>query len=149
MTNRTRAPRLQRDAPVTLRQVQRNEKIMSSSILPVLAVANTRSLQPKLNSLMEKIENEQIDICLLSEVWEKTGKKNRHFQAKTEELFEMKGYKYISCGARPCGKRGGGAAILVNTNKFSTERLQLGVSVGNCKIKTSFAKRQIPRIHYM
>ena len=123
----TRAPRPQRDAPATFRRVHRNEKMMTSSTMPVFSVANTRSLLPKLYSFIEKIENEQIDICLISEVWEKTGNKNRHFQSKIEEIMEMKGYKYISCGARPCGKRGGGAAILANVNRFSLEKLEVSV----------------------
>ena len=76
-------------------------------------MANVRSLLPKLISLVEKVENEKIDMTLLVEVWEKAGKKNRSFPTKTEEVMEMKGLKYISCGARPSGKRGGGAAILV------------------------------------
>ena len=41
--------------------------------------------------------------------------------------MEMKGYKYISCGARPSGKRGGGAAILANEKKFSIEKLDVHV----------------------
>ena len=108
-----------------MKVIHRNEKINSSSTLPVVAVANVRSLLPKLNSTIEKIENEEIDIALICEVWEKTGKKNRNFQSRVEEMMEMKGLKYISCGARPSGKRGGGAAIVANTSKFSLEKLDV------------------------
>ena len=111
----------------TLKHVHRNERIQISSTLPVVGVANVRSLLLKLNSLIEKIQNEDIDVTLVCEVWEKTGKKNRHFQNKTEEMREMRGLKYISCGARPSGKRGGGAAIIVDTIKFSLERLDVSV----------------------
>ena len=116
-----------RDAPKTLKTVFRNERIHGTSSLPILAVANVRSLLPKIKSTIEKIQNEEIDIVLLCEVWEKTGKKNRHFQNKIEEMMEMEGLKYISCGARPSGKRGGGAAIIVNTRKFSVEKLDIHV----------------------
>ena len=116
-----------RDAPQVLIPIHRNERIQKSASMPVIAVANVRSLLPKLNSFVEKIENEEIDITLVCEVWEKTGKKNRGFQAKVEEIMEMKGWKYISCGARPSGKRGGGAAILVNTSRFSLEKLDVHV----------------------
>ena len=123
---RARNPK-HRDAPKVLKVIHRNEKINSSSTLPVVAVANVRSLLPKLNSTIEKIENEEIDIALICEVWEKTGKKNRNFQSRVEEMMEMKGLKYISCGARPSGKRGGGAAIVANTSKFSLEKLDVQV----------------------
>ena len=50
-----------------------------------------------------------------------------HFQARVEEVMEIKGLKYISCGARPSGKRGGGAAILANLKKISIEKTDLNV----------------------
>ena len=39
----------------------------------------------------------------------------------------MKGLKYISCGARPSGKRGGGAGMIVNLRKFSLDALEVNV----------------------
>ena len=128
VTNLTRAPRHKlRDAPQVLRTINRNPRINSSSELPVVAVANVRSLLPKMNSFIEKFENEEIEVCLISEVWEKQGKKNQHFQARVEETMELKGFKYISCGARPSGKRGGGAAILADMRKFTMEKLDINV----------------------
>ena len=44
-----------------------------------------------------------------------------------EKLEEMKGLKYISCGARPSGKRGGGAGIIGNLGKFSIDALEIHV----------------------
>ena len=58
----------------------------------------------------------------LTEVWTKSENKNHQF--KTEELFELKGLKYIST-PRPGIKRGGGAAIVVNTEKFSISKLNV------------------------
>jgi hypothetical protein len=41
--------------------------------------------------------------------------------------MEMKGLKYISCGSRPSGKRGGEAAILTDMTKFTMEKLDVNV----------------------
>ena len=90
----------------------RNPRVLQSRAMPVIAVANARSLQPKLKSTIEKIENEDIDILVVVEVWEKTGKKNKYFQSKVEEMAELRGLKYISSGAKPSGKRGGGTGII-------------------------------------
>ena len=42
-------------------------------------------------------------------------------------MTEMKGLKYISCGARPSGKRGGGAGIIVNQKRYSLKTLEIHV----------------------
>ena len=65
----------QRDAQKTLKVLTTNPRVQASSTLPVVAVANVRSLLPKLSSVLEKIENEEIEVAMLVEVWEKTGKK--------------------------------------------------------------------------
>ena len=39
-------------------------------------------------------------------------------------MFEKHGLTYISC-PRPTGKRGGGAAIVANTNNFTLEKLAI------------------------
>ena len=127
MISVTRAPRPAREATTTLTRVGRNERINTSETMPTVAIANVRSLQPKLNSVIEKFENENLDICVLVEIWEKEGKKKTHFELKTEEMLEMKGLKYISTGARPSGVRGGGAAILTNLKKFSVEKVDINV----------------------
>ena len=116
-----------RDASTALKRISTNPRIEASSTMSVVAVANVRSLLPKLNAFIEKIENEEIEVALVVEVWEKMGEKNNHFQSKVEEIMQMKGLKYISCGARLTGKRGGGAAILVNTVKFAMEKLEVNV----------------------
>ena len=121
------AIRTQDVPPRVLRTVNRNEKMMESATMPVIAVANCRSIEPKIKSVIEKIENELIDLLMVVEVWEKVGKKNKHFQNKIAEMVEMKGLKYISCGARPSGKRGGGAGIIVNLKKFSLDVLEINV----------------------
>ena len=83
-TTRVNRPEI-RDAPQILRQVHRNPRVNASSSLPVVAVANVRSLLPKLNSFIKKVENESITLCLICEIWEQKGKRNRYFQSKNEE----------------------------------------------------------------
>ena len=146
ITHVTRAPRPARDAPTTLTRITRNERINVSETLPTVATANVRSLQPKLNSVIEKVENENISICFLVEIWEKVGKKNNHFEAKITEMMEMKGLKYISTGARPSGVRGGGAAILVNMKGYTLEKLDINVPHNlevNCETQANIAKYQV------
>ena len=53
-------------------------------------------------------------------------------QYKIEELFEMKGFKYIST-PRPGTRRGGGAAIVVNTEFYSISKLNVLIP-GNLEI---------------
>ena len=80
---------------------------------------------------MLKIQNFGIDmqdrncsISFLTEVWEKA--ENKKHQLKLEELFELKGMKYIST-PRPGVRRGGGAAIVVNTEQFSISKLNVQI----------------------
>ena len=110
-----------------LTNIIRNPRVNASTCLPVIAVANVRSLLRNLNSLIKKVQNESLQIWFISECWEKQGKKNKHFQARTEEIMQLHGYKYISCGARPSGKRGGGAAILADMRKFNMEKIVVNV----------------------
>ena len=56
------------------------------------------------------------DVTFISEIWEKLEKKKH--QQKIEELFELKGIKYVSNPPRN-GKRGGGAALAVNLECFT------------------------------
>ena len=81
VTNMPRPPR--QDVPLatrTLTQIPRNPRVNASTCLPVVAVANVRSLLPKLNSFVEKIQNEAIEICSISEIWEKQGRKMPFFK---------------------------------------------------------------------
>ena len=55
--------------------------------------------------------------------------KIKKHQFKIEELFELKGMKYIST-PRPGTRRGGGAAIVVNTEKFSISKLNIPIQSG-------------------
>ena len=57
-----------------------------------------------------------VDFALLCEVWHKAENK-KHGKA-IEGMLELNGLKYMST-SRPKGKRGGGAAIIVNLERFA------------------------------
>ena len=90
--------------------------------LPVFSVANMRSLMPKVNSFADDVLERDIDLAFLGEIWEKVGDKS-HLN-KIERLLEIKGIKYISTPRRTL-KRGGGAALAVNMQKFQLEKIDL------------------------
>ena len=92
--------------------------------LPSLTLYNARSLFPKITSLVTDIDERATDICCVTEVWEKISSK-RH-QEKIEEMLELKGLKYISTPRRN-GRRGGGAAIIVNLENFSLSKLNIKI----------------------
>ena len=98
--------------------VRRDSRLEKSANLPVIAVANLRSLIPKVKSFVEKMHNHDISLGLLTEVWQKSENKKHIFEI--EKMFHMEGLKYIST-PRHSAKRGGGAAIVAATAKFTLE----------------------------
>ena len=79
---------------------------------------------PKIRDFSTDMDDRNCSISFLTEVWEKA--ENRKHQYKIEELFELKGMQYIST-PRPGTKRGGGAAIVVNTANFSISKLNIAI----------------------
>ena len=92
--------------------------------LPVVTVCNLRSLFPKIDNFKNDLFERQIDVSLCCEVWEKSESKKHKFEI--EQMLEMDGLKYFST-TRPKGKRGGGAAIIVNTKRFKVETLNIQI----------------------
>ena len=103
---------------VTLR---RDNKLEKSEFLPKIAVSNVCSLMPKYENFIQDMKEREIGVNLLSEIWEKPGKKRHKF--KIEQMLQMEGLKYIST-PRP-QKRGGGAAIVSPISKFDLEKLDV------------------------
>ena len=68
-----------------------------------------------------------VDIAFLTEVWEKL--ENKKHQFKLEELLEIEGIQYIS-NPRPGAKRGGGAAIAVNIERYSIKKMNVHIPKG-------------------
>ena len=86
---------------VTLR---RDNRLGQSNYLPIIAVSNVRSLVPKIGNFAEDMKEREIGLNLLSEIWEKPGKRKHRF--KIDQMLHMEGLKYIST-PRPPTKRGG------------------------------------------
>ena len=76
---------------------------------------------PKIASLKTDLVERKIDVAFLQEVWEPSD--NPFFIAEKEKLQEIHGLKYVS---KPRAKTSkvryyGGAALIVNIEKFSLE----------------------------
>ena len=107
--------------------VQKQDKITAALSLPTVATYNLRSFFPKAGNLTTDMLERQIDCGFLQEIWENTTKAEHKLEI--EKLLEMSGLKYIST-ARPPNAKGvsyGGAAIVVNVEKFSIEKLNVHV----------------------
>ena len=101
------------------------DKISAAVNLPTVATYNCRSLFPKVESLKTDLMERQIDLGFLTEIWEQ--KQNIEHKFEIEKMLEMSGLQYFST-ARPPNRMGvsyGGAAIVVNVEKFACEKLQI------------------------
>ena len=101
------------------------DKVTAAEHLPIIATYNVRSLLPKIHSLKNDILERSVSIGFLQEIWEQTDNKTHKFEI--EKMLEYDGLQYISA-PRPKTSKGrsyGGAAIVVNTKKFSCERLNV------------------------
>ena len=114
-------PNIQKRVPVR-KTIRRDNRLNKSILLPIISVSNLRSLMPKIKNFAKDMHERCISLALLTEVWEKAQKKKHIFEI--DKLLNMEGLKYIST-ARPSTKRGGGAAIVVNTKSFSLEKLDV------------------------
>ena len=104
--------------------IHRNNKLLEGLFLPTISVSNLRSLFPKVNGFKKDILEREISLALLSEVWEKKGKKKH--KLAIEKMLQMEGLKYIST-PRPSSKRGGGCAIVANLAQFSLEKIEVSI----------------------
>ena len=81
-----------------------------------------RSLFPKVRNFKIDMLERNVDVAFVSEVWEASEKKEHALEI--EKMMELDGLKYLS-KSRPSSKKGGGAAIVINVEKFSIERLDI------------------------
>ena len=102
--------------------VSKCDKITSALCMPVVATYNCRSIFPKLGNLKKDILERNIQAAFCCEIWEKSENKQHQFQI--ENMLETDGLKYIST-PRPTGW--GGAAIIVNQEHFTLEKLNIFV----------------------
>ena len=103
--------------------IKRDNRVAKSEFLPTISVSNMRSLGPKVKNFRIDMIEREISAALLSEVWEKASCNKQQFEI--EKMFQLDGLKYISTPRTQ--KRGGGAAIVVNTEKFSLEKIDVSI----------------------
>ena len=108
----------------TLTNNNRGKYFSVANHLPVLSVCNVRSFFPKQNNWKNDFFEHQGDVSLLCEVWQKEESK-LHMQ-HIEHMLQIDGLQYFST-TRPRGKRGGGAAIIVNREKFNAQKLDIQI----------------------
>ena len=86
---------------------------------PTIATMNTRSLFPKINNVITDMAERQIDILILSEIWQKKGCLSQ--EAEIEKVCELKSVSLLTKARK--GKRGGGVAVMVASEKYSIEKI--------------------------
>ena len=103
------------------------DKITAALSLPTVATYNLRSLFPKIGNLTTDMLERSVYVRFLSEIWENSSKAEHSYEI--EKLLELNGLKYISTTRSPNAKGVcyGGAAIVVNQEKFSVEKLNIHV----------------------
>ena len=116
--------------PPVRKSVRRDNRVLNACSLPKFASYNMRSLMPKIDNVAKDMEDRMCGIIFLTEIWEKS--KSKRHQYKIEELFEMKGIKYISTAR--VDRVGGGAAIAANSELFSLDKLENIVVPKNLEI---------------
>ena len=119
--NRPASNKLQYPRNPTRTTIRKSNDIVQAGDLPALAAYNMRSLFPKVKNLCLDINEREIGIACLSEIWEKS--ESVEHQLKTEEMLEMNSLEYISNPRR--GKRGGGTAIIANTKYCTVEKIHI------------------------
>ena len=110
--------------PAVRQVIRRENKCIQALSLPTILSYNMRSIWGKIRSLAEDMHEREGEICFLSEVWEK--QENKKHKQKIVEMLEMSNISYIST-PRPGAKRGGGAGIAINTDRFSVTKLDITI----------------------
>ena len=117
--------------PPMYKVLRRENRCVEAMNLPLILSYNMRSIWGKLKHLADDIHERCGEIIFLSEVWEKS--QNKKHQKQIEKMLEMENISYIST-PRPGVKRGGGAAIATNTDRFHISKLNIRYpqTPGNC-----------------
>ena len=106
----------------------KSDKISAALSLPTVATYNLRSMFPKIGNLTADILERKVDVSFLQEIWEDPS--NPEHRIEIEKLLEISGLKYFSTARPPNAKNGvsyGGAAIIVNLEKFTVDKLDVHI----------------------
>ena len=123
-----------KEIPTFRHTVRRDNRLLTSSTLPVFSAPNCRSIGPKLNNIIEDMRMRGITCLLASETWEKSS--NKKYQKEVERLFEIEGLKMISNPRKY--RRGGGVCILADITAVNIT--PLNVQTGNLEIIWALVK---------
>ena len=111
--------------PAVRKVIRRDNKCIQALNLPIVMSYNMRSIWGKLKSFSIDVKERGGEVIFLSEIWGKSESKKH--KKRLEELLEMENIQYIST-PRPGVKRGGGAAIAINSDKFSVTKLNIMIA---------------------
>ena len=97
--------------------VQLRNNALIANHLPTVTVCNLRSFFPKVNNWKIDFFEHLVDASLTE---------SKEHKNALEQMLEIDGLEYFSTN-RPRGRRGGGAAIIVNTERFYAEKLEVHI----------------------
>ena len=86
-----------------------------------LCLINARSVISKLSSLLETLNEIDVDMCMLTETWLKN---DPNIERNIEDFENQHGYNFIRRD-RVDGRRGGGVAICYNNEQITMSRIRL------------------------
>ena len=95
--------------------VKRNERVCQALNLPVLVNMNPRSVYNKIEEFHTFVEEEEVDLVMMSESWERE-------QLTLKEIILLEDHEVISNVHQRTGK-GGRPAIIVNKEKYIVQNL--------------------------
>ena len=103
-----------------------SKRMNNATSLPLICVANARSLYNKSTNFKHILHELGVEIALISETWERE-------ELSLEDLLNLQQFKVISY-RRPKRKErrqpGGGAAIIYNENRFHVEKINVAIPHG-------------------
>jgi hypothetical protein len=100
-------------------RVNRSNKILDASILPVVLNLNPRSLYNKQSEFRTLVEQTDVGVCCLSESWDRSHVAGSR---RIADVLNIDGYKWVQHVVQRT-KKGGKPAILVNNNLFHIKDL--------------------------
>ena len=95
--------------------IKRSNKVVQALNLPKVLNLNPRSIYNKINEFTTFVDEEEIDLILLSESWERE-------ELTLNEVINLENHKIISNVFQRKGK-GGRPAIIANSKLFTVENL--------------------------